>query len=102
MVEVPTAVSVPEKYAVCPVLPLKDAAPPPPTHVPFTAKQPLVRFMPCDPVEVAVRLNRVKSIPPENVVVAGEPKVKAPVEELMAAAATDEVAPYVEVAREKG
>ena len=43
----------------------------------------------------------MEEIPPVNVVVAGEPKVKAPVLALIAAAATVEVAEYVEVARKK-
>ena len=42
--DVPTAVFVPEKYAVWPVVPVTDA--PDERHVPFTAKQPVAMLMP--------------------------------------------------------
>lgn len=70
-------------------------------HVLLIEKQPPVRLIPCDPVEVALRLKRVKSRPPVKVVVAAEPKVAAPVEPLKKSAATEEVAVRLEVAKYK-
>jgi hypothetical protein len=49
-------------------------------QVPLTAKHPPVRLMPCDPVEVAVRLNLVKSRPPTKVEVADEVCHRVPTE----------------------
>ena len=49
-VDVAVCVSVLEKYANCPVVPVIDC---PPTHVPFTEKQPVVMLKPTSLVEVA-------------------------------------------------
>src|SRR3989344_667228 len=72
-----------------PSVPLNDESE---RQEPLMAKQPPVRLIPSEPVEVAVRLKRVKSSPPVNVVVAAEPKVAAPVELLSARAETEDVA----------
>ena len=52
-----------------------------------------------DVADVPVMFRYVDCAPPVNVVVAGEPKVAAPVVPLKARAATEEVALYVDVER---
>ena len=98
------AVSVVSTYErVCPAVP-DGRESPAMRHEPEMEKHPPARSMPRAKVEVAavpVMLRYGDSMPPVNVVVAGEPKVKAPLVPLIAAAATVEVAEYVEVARKK-
>ena len=89
------------KAASIPAVPPVTPLPLPPTHVPFTAKHPLKRLNPFAAVEVALApesARYVPVIPPVKVVVAGEPKVAAPVVPLNASAAVVLVASAVEVA----
>src|SRR5689334_10361636 len=59
----------PPPVSVLSVLTWVTVPPPPlpPMHEPFMAKQPPVRLIPLEPVEVAERLKRVKSMPPAKV-----------------------------------
>jgi len=90
--------------AVRPIVPvgLANEVLPLPTQLPDTEKHPPARSMPRANVDVAavpVTFRYVDWTPPVKVEVAGEPNVAAPVVPLKARAATEEVAPYVEVAK---
>ena len=92
IVEVPVIVFVPEKYATCPVVPVKLEAV---RQTPLIAKHPPVILIPLakvDVAEVLVTFSAVVCTPPVKVEVAGEPKVAAPVVPLKASAAVVEVA----------
>ena len=83
-------------------MPVSEALPLPAHEPEGRRRHPPVSWIPFANVEVAdvpVTFRYVDCVPPVSVVVAALPNVNAPVELLMAAAATDEVALYVEVAR---